>query len=648
MSSITASIDSRSDARSAPGAGKTTTDFSLTAWIRRYMMNITKLAALLLVAALVTCIAGDRQNREDYISPGAVAEGPGNTLYVAEKGREQLAVYDREKGEVRRHIPVPGRPTGLAIAPGGTPLLVTLDGPNGRLLSLAPGTGEVRRSIATGHTPTDPVLGQADKTAYVCNRFDDSVSIVDLSEGTERTTISVPREPIAAALSPEGQYLFVANHLPADPADAEYVSAVVSVIDTRERHLVKNIRLPDGATDLRDICISPDGKHAYVAHLLARYQLPTTQLERGWMNTNALTVIDVNERERLNTVLLDDVDRGAANPWGVACDDDGEYVCVTHAGTNELSVIDRAALHRQLQAAEDGQKVTAFTDSAEDVRNDLSFLADIRRRVELTGVGPRTLVLADGTAYVAEYFSGTLGIVTLDDEQARARSADLGPTKEISTARRGEKLFHDATICYQQWQSCASCHPGGRTDGLNWDLLNDGMGNPKNTKSLLLSHETPPAMVTGVRASAEVAVRAGLKYIEMADRPEKDARAIDAYLESLEPVPSPHLVDGELSETARRGKEVFQKAGCRRCHSGPHFTDMKQYDVGTGSGRHAGTRFDVPTLVEAWRTAPYLYDGSAATMREVLVEHNRDDEHGRTSDLTEEELDALCEYLLSL
>lgn len=610
-------------------------------------MNTKTLGALILVVALGTGIAGDQQSRTDYISPCAVAEGPGQMLYVAEKGRKQVAVYDRQKRAFRRHISLPGRPTGLAAGPDDS-LLVTLGGPDGRLLELDSATGEVRRSVAVGHTPVDPVLGPDGETVYVCNRFDDSVSLVDLEAGAQEATIPVPREPIAAALPPQGRYLFVANHLPAGAANADYVSAAVSVIDTKKRRVVKNIQLPDGSTDLRDICLSPDGKYAYVTHLLARYQLPTTQLERGWMNTNALTVIDVRERKRINTVLLDDVDRGAANPWGVACTDDGKYVCVSHAGTHELSIIDRAALHRRLKGAAEGRQVTAFTDSAADVRNDLSFMADIRRRIDLKGVGPRALALADHTAFAAEYFSGTLGIVTLDTAQPRVRSVELGPAKEMSRARRGQKLFHDATICYQQWQSCASCHPDGRTDGLNWDLLNDGMGNPKQTKSLLLSHATPPAMVTGIRKNANVAVRAGLKYIEMADRPEKDAGAIDAYLKSLEPVPSPYLVNGQLSELARRGKKVFRKAECARCHSGPHFTDMKQYDVGTGSGRHADTTFDVPALVELWRTAPYLYDGSASTIREVLTEHNRDDEHGRTSELTEEELAALREYLLSL
>ncbi|MHC4147198.1 MAG: cell surface protein, partial [Planctomycetota bacterium] len=83
----------------------------------------------------------------------------------------------------------------------------------------------------------------------------------------------------------------------------------------------------------------------------------------------------------------------------------------------------------------------------------------------------------------------------------------------MTAERRGEMLFNDALLCFQSWQSCASCHPSdARVDALNWDLLNDGLGNPKNTKSLLLSHETPPAMITGIRENAEIAVRAGFRH----------------------------------------------------------------------------------------------------------------------------------------
>ena len=65
----------------------------------------------------------------------------------------------------------------------------------------------------------------------------------------------------------------------------------------------------------------------------------------------------------------------------------------------------------------------------------------------------------------------------------KASSLSLGTVREPSLERKGEMLFNDAQLCFQGWQSCASCHPAdARADGLNWDLLNDGIGNPKNVK----------------------------------------------------------------------------------------------------------------------------------------------------------------------
>jgi len=185
-------------------------------------------------------------------------------------------------------------------------------------------------------------------------------------------------------------------------------------------------------------------------------------------------------------------------------------------------------------------------------------------------------------------------------------------------------------------------------DGLNWDLPNDGVGNPKNTKSLLLAHSTPPAMSLGVRGTAEDAVRAGIKHILFSGQPEEVATTIDEYLKSLKPVPSPHLVNGRLSKAAQRGRRVFQQAGCAACHPHGLLTDLHQYDVDTrGRFDGANDQFDTPTLVELWRTAPYLHDGSAATIRDVLT-RNPQDRHGRTSKLTKGRIEDLCAYLLSL
>jgi len=225
----------------------------------------------------------------------------------------------------------------------------------------------------------------------------------------------------------------------------------------------------------------------------------------------------------------------------------------------------------------------------------------------------------------------------------------LGRQPLLTPERKGEIWFHDASLCKQEWQSCASCHPSeGRSDALNWDLLNDGMGNPKNTKSLLFSHATPPSMISGIRPTASIAVRAGFEHIFFTKQSDEIIASVDAYLKGLMPVESPFLTDGGLSISALKGKEVFEKAGCVKCHSGPYYTNMRKYDVETGKGDEEGEKFDTPTLIEVWRTAPYLYNGKAKDIKEVFTIYNEGDKHGNTSNLTENELNDLINYCLSL
>jgi cytochrome c peroxidase len=120
---------------------------------------------------------------------------------------------------------------------------------------------------------------------------------------------------------------------------------------------------------------------------------------------------------------------------------------------------------------------------------------------------------------------------------------------------------------------------------------------------------------------------------------------------TLEPVPSPLLVGGELSEAARRGKRLFSdpQVGCVQCHPPPLFTDLRPYDVGTATGRDGRrTAYDTPTLIEVWRTAPYLRDGSITSIEALLTEGNRQDRHGRTSHLSADQIRDLAQYVRSL
>ncbi len=602
-------------------------------------------SGLVVFICVVACSAAVGQ----ALSPSVlVANSDGSRLFIAEETAKQVVSVAVPAGKIEKAVALQTAPTGLALSADGATLYVTTDGPAGKVQVVDAAAGKVTKTIAAGHTPMAPALSPDGKLLYVCNRFNNNVAVVDLGAGKEVARIPVLREPVAAAVSQDGKLLFVANHLPTGAADGDYISAAVSVIDTAARKVVKTIALPNGSTGLRGLCLSPDGAHVYATHILARYHMPTTQLERGWMNTNALSVVDVAKQELVNTVLLDDVDLGAANPWDVVCSADGRWICVSQAGTHEVAVVDRAAMHEKLTKVAKGEKVSVVSQKADDVPNDLSFLVGIKRRLRLAGNGPRGVAMAGNLIYTCEYYTDSLGVVNPDPEtRHRPKSLPLGPKVEMDQVRRGEMLFNDATICFQHWQSCASCHPDARTDALNWDLLNDGMGNPKQTKSMLLAHKTPPAMVSGIRGSAEVAVRAGIRFILFAVRPEEDANAMDAYLKSLEPVPSPYLVDGKLSKAAKRGEKVFRSAGCARCHPKPLYTDMATYDLGLGRNLDKDRKFDTPTLVENWRSGPFLYDGRAATMEDVLVKHNADNLHGRTSSLSEKDLADVAEFVLS-
>lgn len=641
------------------------------------MIPKSQFCAFLLRAVCVVLVcfgpAGTLSGAEGgYLGPiDVVASKDGKTLYVVEADGNRIDVVDVASEKVVGSIDCPAEPTGLAVNADGSRVYITCSGPKGVVCVADPASGQISATIPVGHTACGPSLAPDGKRLYVCNRFDNDVSVIDVESEKEIKRVKALREPNRSAVSPDGSLVFVSNLLPVNPANAYHVAAEVTVIDTATLK-TSSIRLQSGSSSVREICFSPDGKYAYVAHILSRFQIPTTQLELGWMNTNAMSIIDVALNERINTVLLDDVESGAANPWGIATTVDGKQILVTHAGTHDVSVIDADALHEKLagipktmeEAKASGRDIYSTTTAA-DVPNDLEFLARMRRRVklrpdgasesatdeELPVSGPRGLAVIGSKVYVAVYFCDLLAVVDLQDKSDYpVKLIRLGPEPELTAERRGELCFHDAHFCFQQWQSCASCHPDARMDALNWDLLNDGIGNAKNVKSMLLAHQTPPSMIGGIRENAEAAVRSGIRHIQFAVRPEGDAAAIDEYLKSLVPVPSPYLADGDLSEAAKRGKELFfsSRVGCVGCHPEPLYTDLKMHNVGSRARYDRRSDFDTPTLIEVWRTAPYMHDGSFTTIQELIGKGKHGKTSGDVESLSEQEVNDLAEFVLSL
>ncbi|MBN1441734.1 MAG: cell surface protein [Planctomycetes bacterium] len=583
----------------------------------------------------------------DGLGPSSVAATrDGKTLYVATADARQVAWVDVAGEEVTRRVGVPGEPTGLILTPDESRLIVTCAAPRSTVLVLDPASGETRASITAGHTAMGPAIAPDGRRLYVCNRFSGDVSVIDLDDAEEIRRVQAEREPVAAAVAPDGRVVLVANHLPSTRTDVlatEQIAAVVTIIDTHSLQ-TRKVRLTAGSHSLRGIAVSPDGKLAFATHVHCNFELTPTQLDLGWASTNVISVIDIEKESLVKTVGLDEVTLGAANPWGVAVTADGKWICVAHAGTNELSAVESSILHENLPQMFISPYIRSLPEESRPG-------ADRRRRIQLPGKGPRALAIAGSKVYVASYFSDTVDMVdVLAEKGAPLATIALGPPPRWSLARRGEYLFNDGSLAYQHWHSCASCHPDGRSDALNWDLMNDGVGNTKNTKSLVLSVETPPTMAEGVRATAEEAVRGGLENILFTIRPAEEMEAIHEYLRSLAPVPSPRLVEGRLTPAAERGKALFEsdRVGCHGCHPAPLYTDLKKHDVGTPGSYGVTLKLDTPTLVEVWRTAPYLHDGRYVTIEELIAEGKHGESAGKISELSEQEIDDLVEFVLSL
>lgn len=622
------------------------------------------LLAVLLTAAFSCAAIADSPNTEPkpvWLGPMSMRFLDDDTLLIMHQDARRLDWFSLTEQKVLDSVTLPDEPHFMLVDSGTFKAFISVGWVNGAVYEIDLNSKKIVRTWDGIHSPW--ALAKTAQKLYVGRRFHNDVLIIDLNSGNvEEKTIPVVREPTTMAMSPDEKTLYVGNALTAGPANSVNVATSISQISLQDNS-VKEIPLVDGTNVIRGMTISQDGQWLLAVHNLSSHRTITTQLAGGWTSQNAVTFYNIKTGGAAATYLIDDSYLGAPNPWSVEFSPDGKLLAITVAGGREIQFFSVETLFKQVNR--DTRNMTLLLPIYYDVG---SFFNSAKRIRVPELMGPRALAMNDKYTVAAGYFSDNLAVfdrvdkpVSLDDYKFPAkqftsfepRIVPLDPAPVLNAVRRGEILFHDGEASSESWHSCATCHPDGRVDGMNWDLLNDGTGNHKSTKSMVLAHKTPPCMALGVRANAEAAVAAGFVHIHFMPRQQSDYNDVDEYLKALVPVPGPAIQpDGTLSESAKRGKRLFHspKTGCASCHSGPYLTDLKMHDVGTETASDFGeTEFDTPSLIEIHRTGPYLHDGRYTTLEDLLFKGLHGDLKGeRLNQLTDQEKADLINYLLSL
>jgi len=170
----------------------------------------------------------------------------------------------------------------------------------------------------------------------------------------------------------------------------------------------------------------------------------------------------------------------------------------------------------------------------------------------------------------------------------------------------GARRFHEPSPSHV---SCASCHPEGGQDGRTWRFDTTG---PRRTQPLQggISAMAPFHWDGSVPDLRTLLVETLVNRMGGTPPSEPEVSALGAWLDTL-PLEPP--LQPRAAEVAH-GRALFESPmlGCTRCHTGPRLASSTLVDVGTGGA------FKAPSLLRLATRAPYLHDGRAATLTQVL------------------------------
>jgi len=602
--------------------------------------------------------ASNGSDEADYASPLEVLLSPdGARLYVLCQQSEEIRVLDAASYAVIKTIAVGRVPRGFSLSPSGDRLFVT-NSWDDTLSVIDTGTLAVVATWPVGAEPSSVVEDRGGKRLFVANRISSDVAVLDAQTGAEEKRLLGGRGTSYLALSPDGSRLYASHVYPnisprrAGMENRTAPESELTVIDAARAVVADRMKL-DGVAGAFHIAFSADGRLGVVAEYHPKNLIPLAHLEHGGAFAYTLTVFGAEVGGAVE-VPLDELERYASQPFGVAIAPDKSRLYVTIGGSECVVVVDVPRLMRFIHA----HPRPATGSFAQELSASGNYVV---ARIPV-GHNPRGLALtADGRKlFVANRLEDTISVIDTRANRVASTIALTGP-KAISPVRHGEQTFYTARYSFQGQISCSSCHIDSTFDGVTWDLEPDGFGRDiVDNKMLEGVKDTEPYKWNGGNPNlpTECGPRTE-KYFWRAEQYDNRTLAdLTVYIRNMPTRPNRWRAAGsEMTPAQERGRALFVRAvdkfgkpipeanRCSYCHSGPKGTNQKLFEVGTRKATDNSGLLKSAPLTEIALTAPYLHDGSARTLEEIWTVYNPEDKHGRTSDLTKDELNDLIEYL---
>ncbi|WP_395742478.1 Ig-like domain-containing protein [Prosthecobacter sp.] len=584
--------------------------------------------------------------------------GANARLWVVNPDQDSVTVFDAVT-RTRNAIIGTGRaPRSVAIAPDGRAWVVNSE--SGSLSIIGTNLSVVQTvPLPRGSRPFAVVFDPAGTAAYVS--LQDSGLVLKINParpaqflGSASAGASVRHLSVSADGAKVYATRFITPHLPGEETanvvtqdgDTQY-GGEVRVIDAASMAVTKTIILSHSEEEDSSIAgrgipnylgpavLSPDGTNAWVPS--KKDNIKRGQLRDGRPLTHDNAVRSITSRIDLSTESEDHAARIDFNDAGIAStaayDPAGMYLFTALEGSREVAVVD-AWNQRELLRFTAGRAPQGVATSPDG------------RFVYVHNFMDRSVTIHDVSAILggAETAPPTTALLSC-----------INTEKLPATVLKGKQFFYDSRdprMALQQYLSCASCHNDGDQDGRVWDFTSFGEGLRNNIS--LRGHAThgPPHWSGNfdeiqdfegqIRsfAGGQGLMSDGDFHTGTRDQPlgtpkagvSADLDALAAYVTSLTTTgTSPNRSStGALTADAVAGQQIFRAQNCAACHDGARFTNSALNvfaNIGTikpSSGQRLGaplTGLDVPTLRGLWSTAPYLHDGSAATLEAAVRAH---------------------------